>query len=429
MASISCDASGNRTIQFVAADRRRRSIRLGKVPVKTAEEVRRRVEYLAAAVGSGTAPDADTVRWLTSIGDDLHGRLAAVGLVESRARATAGLADFTAAYIAGRPDIKPRTRSNLEICARRLVEYFGAGKVLAEVKPGDADEFCAWLRGRYAQATAARTIKRAKQFFKAAARKRLVTENPFAECKAGHQHNKARAFFVTPEMAAKVLDACPDVQWRVLFALARFGGLRCPSETLSLEWADVDWEKARMRVHSPKQENDESGGERWVPIFPELLPHLREAFEQAEDGAVYVVTRYRDQSVNLRTELNRIIRRAGLETWQRPWHNLRATRQTELSARFPLHVVCYWIGNKEAVAAEHYLQVTDEDFRRGAESGAESGAVAVQNPVQQASAASRTDSQSKQKNPGKQGFLQSAAVACETAQIAQIPPRGLEPLS
>jgi hypothetical protein len=64
------------------------------------------------------------------------------------------------------------------------------------------------------------------------------------------------------------------------------------------------------------------------------------------------------------------------------------TRQTELSAEFPLHVVCYWLGNKQAVAAEQYLQVTEADFQRGAKSGA----VAVQSPVQQA-AGNRTDSQ------------------------------------
>jgi hypothetical protein len=46
MASISTDPSGNRTVQFVAPDGKRRSVLLGKVPMTTAEEVRRRVEYL-----------------------------------------------------------------------------------------------------------------------------------------------------------------------------------------------------------------------------------------------------------------------------------------------------------------------------------------------------------------------------------------------
>jgi hypothetical protein len=61
------------------------------------------------------------------------------------------------------------------------------------------------------------------------------------------------------------------------------------------------------------------------------------------------------------------------------FHNLRASRETELAAQFPIHVVCAWIGNTEMIAAKHYLQVTEADFERATsssrEGGAESGAV------------------------------------------------------
>jgi len=46
MASISKDANGNVCIQFVAGDKRRRTIRLGKVNQKTAEAVKLKVEHL-----------------------------------------------------------------------------------------------------------------------------------------------------------------------------------------------------------------------------------------------------------------------------------------------------------------------------------------------------------------------------------------------
>ncbi len=62
--------------------------------------------------------------------------------------------------------------------------------------------------------------------------------------------------------------------------------------------------------------------------------------------------------------MKKIIVRAGLEPWPKTFQNCRASRQTELVARFPLHVVCAWLGNSEAVAMEHYLQVTDDDFKR-----------------------------------------------------------------
>jgi hypothetical protein len=107
-------------------------------------------------------------------------------------------------------------------------------------------------------------------------------------------------------------------------------------------------------------------GTRIVPIFPELLPHLRECVEAASDGkgASHVITRYRDTGTNLRTQLHRILARAGLPPWERAFHNLRASRQTELAASYPLYVVCAWLGNSAKVAMKPYVQVREEDFER-----------------------------------------------------------------
>ena len=132
--------------------------------------------------------------------------------------------------------------------------------------------------------------------------------------------------FIGRADAQRVLDACPDAEWRVIFALSRYGGLRCPSEHLSLRWSDIQWDRDRMRVPSPKTAHHPGGESRLVPLFSELLPHLREAFEQAPPGAEFVITRCRGGGANLRTTLTKIIRRAGLEPWPKLFHNLRSTR-------------------------------------------------------------------------------------------------------
>jgi integrase len=197
----------------------------------------------------------------------------------------------------------------------------------------------------------------------------------------------------------------PDGQWRLLFALSRFGGLRCPSEHLALRWSDVDWERGRMTVQSPKTEYHPGGESQIIPLFPELRPHLEAAWEMAEPGTVHVITRYRDANANLRTQLLRIIRRAGLKPWPKLFANLRSTRETELAESFPIHVVCEWIGNSQAVAAKHYLQVTDEHFGK-----------AVQNPVQQtaelARKAQKPDTAAHKKTP----VLQGSATLCTSVQ-------------
>ena len=119
-----------------------------------------------------------------------------------------------------------------------------------------------------------------------------------------------------------------------------------------------------------------------IPLFPELRPYLDEVFHSAEPGTQYIINRYRDLNANLRTQLLRIIKRAGVEPWPKLFHNLRATRETELAESYPTHVVCAWIGNSARIAEKHYLQVTDDHFRRATKSAAESAAVGQQKAQQ-----------------------------------------------
>jgi len=79
MASISKQPNGRRSIQFVAGDRKRRTIRLGKVSQRMAESIKFRVEVLNAAKIAGGGLDADTARWLVSLPDALFDKLAASG--------------------------------------------------------------------------------------------------------------------------------------------------------------------------------------------------------------------------------------------------------------------------------------------------------------------------------------------------------------
>jgi integrase len=91
------------------------------------------------------------------------------------------------------------------------------------------------LSRQHAKATAGRILKFARQFFKAALRDKLISENPFADIKAPAQTNESRKFFVTLETSHQIIDACPSAEWRLIVALCRFGGLRCPSELLELK--------------------------------------------------------------------------------------------------------------------------------------------------------------------------------------------------
>ena len=172
-----------------------------------------------------------------------------------------------------------------------------------------------------------------------------------AESVRGHENRKR---FIEQHIIDRAIEMAADTQWKLIIALARYGGLRCPSEVLALSWADVDWENWRITVTSPKTKK-QGKAYRVVPLFPELRPLLERAFEEAEDGALYVITKYRQRNANLRTQFERILKRAGIESWERRCQNLRASREMELANEYPLHVVTGWLGNTERVASKHYL--------------------------------------------------------------------------
>jgi len=135
--------------------------------------------------------------------------------------------------------------------------------------------------------------------------------------------------------------------------------VRCPSEPLVIRWADVDWKHNTIYVNSPKT------GPRVIPIFPEIRPYLQKAWDETPvGGGEFVITRYRDTNANLRTQLNRIIKRAKLTPWPKLFQNLRATRETELLNEFNIKVVCEWIGNSQPVAMKHYIQMTSKDWEK-----------------------------------------------------------------
>src|SRR4029453_10187764 len=110
------------------------------------------------------------------------------------------------------------------------------------------------------------------------------------------------------------------------------------SELLGLRWQDVDWEHSRLTIRSPKTEHHEGQGMRIMPLFPEFRPYLEAAWDVAEEGAEYVITKHRHQDKNLRSQLERFIVRAGLKPWPKLFQNLPASRATELAAEQPAHV-------------------------------------------------------------------------------------------
>ena len=109
--------------------------------------------------------------------------------------------------------------------------------------------------------------------------------------------------FVDRATVLQVLDACPTTRRKAIVVLRRFGGLRCPSEVFALRWADVDFDRERMKVRSLKGANF-GKGIREVPLFHEVRQVLDELYLEPNGGEFVIAMNDRSSATNLRTVID-----------------------------------------------------------------------------------------------------------------------------
>jgi integrase len=422
-------------IIFRDATGKQQSLRLGKCSERAAQNALAGFERVLEAHRIGSTIHPDGVRWLESIDDRVHARVARLGLCQPRE----GAAVVTLAELLNRFDsasaVKASTRAAYKQTTDSLRALIGADTPLASIAPAHADS---WrksiaepvkLKGDdgmestkcLAPATVAKRVHVARAIFKRAVRWGLIPSSPFADLRAGSQSNPDRAFYVDADSIRSILAACPDDQWRAIIALSRFAGLRCPSEIVALRWGDVNWERGRLMVRSPKTARHEGHAVRLVPIAPELRPILQDLFDHAEVGAEAVVPRLGDPTMNLRTQFERIIAKAGVKPWPRLFHNMRASCATDWVERFPAHVVAGWLGHSPLIAARHYLQTRDAHFDLAVGGLAETGhSEPASIPATQVRPSGATATKGETKNPENQAVLVGCGVGCDPAESGKV---------
>lgn len=338
-----------------------------KYSLKTATEVKELVERILYFEENNLIPDAKTSSAIKMLPDALKSKFAENGLMPKyRGNHTLGAIweGFFKEVMA-----KPNTVSNYRQAERRFFVFFDPKTPAAKLNTANGLEFRKHLTERnLAEATIAGTIKRIRTVLNWAVKRQLLENNPFTDVPAGSFINKAREHFVSRDDYAKLLNACPSQEWRTILALCRIGGLRNPSETLALRWKDIDWENGKVTVHSSKTSHHEGKDKRTIPLFHELREELK-ALRSEDLSSPFVVSKYRSTEQNMRTHFQKIIYRAGLDQWERAFHNLRGSRSNELFSENAAHVASEWMGQSSKVAMQHYLHATENDFQRALENG------------------------------------------------------------
>jgi len=370
MANLTRRKSGAYVVRYYD-DMGSRSLFLGQMQKRSAEEILRHAERLIESRRANVSMPPETAAWVGGVADGLRTKLERLGLIRSglgSRRMT--LTDFAAAYIQQKThEYSPTTIRNLTQTKKKLDAFFGTSREISSITAEDVEAFRVHLVavGGLGPNTVSTHCRKAKEFFAAAVARGHVAVNPFAGMKDMQETpNEARQRFMTPEQATRVLNACPTVEWEVIFSLARFGGMR-PIEIVGLEWEDIRWKENLIRVRGAKGRRRRVRM-RSLPLFPELSAALRrlQASRPAPRGRV--VLGYSSES-NLGVPMSRIIADAGITDFGRPFLNLRSTRSTELAEKgIPIQDFCRWLGHTPKVALEFYMQVRSASYDRAAAS-------------------------------------------------------------
>jgi len=289
------------------------------------------------------------------------------------ARAPA-LGELIQRHLDNHPEYSAGTVAGYRQSERYLTGHFGSDRRADTISKADARVWRTMLakgdfahlnkrdHGQLSEATVCRCVRDVKAIFNEAAEDDVVSLNPFGKLTSTAPRPIKNWEYIDVDKMAKLLDACPNMAWRLLLSLCRWAGLR-QGEALALTWSDVDLGEHRLRATNLKTGGRTGILARNVPIRPELHDLLFEAY-MADSPSQKVVAGL--VGTNLWRDVQVIAKRAGLTPWAKWCHTLRKNCDTDWLGEYDVFTVCEWMGHGPEVAKEHYHQAKPEAFRQAA---------------------------------------------------------------
>lgn len=350
-------------VQFYVGNEKKKMC--GYKTKRQAERAGDKLDSLVRSRTRGADLPPDVEDWLASLDDRYYSKLVGLGLADVRVKP--GTIEELAELFTQDKTAKPQTLKNRQMTANHLFQFFGKATSVASITSEQVIKFDLAMKERLARTTWGREVKTVKQFFNRAVEMGWIKTNPFAKLKGSNVGNKTRFYFVSLQEAERILDACPNAEMRLIFCLARFAGLRIPSELKFMEWSDISLSGDRFIVRVPKATNrraQEAGHfeTRPVPMFPELRKAFQEYWDTLPEGTTGKVFPNCLNGQALTSRFAKILKRVGITKWPKFFQNMRSTRDTELRRKYPEQDVNLWLGHTKEVALNHYMQTTDSLF-------------------------------------------------------------------
>jgi integrase len=359
--------SGTYVIQFFDLEGIRRTLRTGVTDRQGAEHIRWHIDNLLAARRAAIPLPAATADWLGRIDAQFRGKLEALGLVEPRAERRVPtlrqLIDEFTEY--QKPRVKAPTLDVLHYVVKRLLTCLPEDTPIDQITPADADRAYQVFKAQLAQSTANKHISIVRSIFNFACEREYIAKNPFRHIR-GLQAigDSKRRQYIPTKQVRQLLEKIPDPELQLVIVLARWCGLRIPSEIQELRWRDILWKKNRIIVRSPKTEHHAGKGIRMPRLFGVVRRYLKALRRLRPDAGPDDHVFRPAVRCNPLWLIHLWCRRLGIKPWSKFFTNLRASCATDLIERYPNHVCLAWLGHTERVADTHYRMVTENYYRR-----------------------------------------------------------------
>jgi len=380
----------SRIIIYINASgaRERKEISLGsKLTQAEFVEIKEYVSVIRDAVNANRRiSDPIVNRWIHALFlnpqkygvKDLYSKLANVGLIEPRPenqkKELGKSLDSFISFAAGEA-YSQQTLDHYRHIANELKGYFGPDTPLDFINRQKANE---WRKSKvdqgYADSTVSGYLKNAKRIFRYFVEEQHVNRNPFEFVKQSSKPIQSRKIYISCDLISQLIDLCIDPTLKVVLALARYGGLRIPSDIVLLTKDHFDFERDIFRIDALKGERAILGvnriRSRVMPIFPILKRYIKPYVSNLKKGEM-LFPYYQEQMNDIfagerikckeALKFSRFLRKLNLSPWEKLFVNLRASCATDLFQIYDFFKVCSWLGHSLQVSIRHYKMITMEN--------------------------------------------------------------------
>jgi site-specific recombinase XerD len=320
-----------------------------KFTAASSERVARLVTEIIACRDRGDSLPVDLLYRINELSPRVRHSLERFGLVTNRFGMT--LKELFESHEKTKERRKKKTILHYRRWYRRLSQFFGSDTKVSSITKDEAIKFADYSEDILSPCTVYRGLGSCRTIFSYAVELGVILSDPFATIYRGERTNEVRQYYVDRPTIDKVLSACTDDFERLVVVLARYGGLRIPSEIRKLRFGDFT--DTLIKIHK-----DTKTGARDVPLFREVKEIFSRLSGESDD-LVFSGMLLKDWGAW--TMLANTIEKAGLTRWPKLYVNLRSSCITDLcDFGYSEKTLDAIFGNSTEVRKSHYIQLQKE---------------------------------------------------------------------